>query len=282
MAGRTRSSEVGCSPRTRGWSRRSMEIPGPGSVLPSHAGMVPCRPGGTSCGNGAPRARGDGPVLVFPGRAGLECSPRTRGWSRRHRTQAEGTAVLPAHAGMVPVRRPGSEATVGAPRARGDGPGKLTARIRDAVCSPRTRGWSPELAGVQTTDAVLPAHAGMAPKPPCPRVSRRRAPRARGDGPRGGTAHRRPPLCSPRTRGWSHDPLHAPVVGAVLPAHAGMTLDLYFHRPSAQRVGREGHVRGLVALVDLHGSRLHDPYSQVDRIDRPDRVLAPSLHGDPA
>src|SRR5690606_1700200 len=59
---RTRTADVSrCSPRTRGWSRRTGRTPEPGCVLPAHAGMVPGHTGWHWPDRGAPRARGDGP-----------------------------------------------------------------------------------------------------------------------------------------------------------------------------------------------------------------------------
>ncbi len=70
--------------------------------------------------------------------------------------------------------------------------------------------------------AVLPARAGMAPRPAARRRRRGRAPRASGDGPRPTGPPGEPMPCSPRERGWPQrcrDPRHC---DRVLPARAGM------------------------------------------------------------
>ena len=64
----------------------------------------------------------------------------------------------------------------------------------------------------------------MVPTGPRPRKHRRPAPRARGDGPRGGAGRRHGGVCSPRTRGWSSCHHCTRSSGALLPAHAGMVL----------------------------------------------------------
>ena len=115
-----------CSPRTRGWSPNTRSAHPNPPVLPAHAGMVPRLPAGDLRQVCAPRARGDGPNQNKPKggtawcsprtrgwspdgaerRAFLWCSPRTRGWSPAMRWSNPPAGVLPAHAGMVPPRRP--------------------------------------------------------------------------------------------------------------------------------------------------------------------------------
>ena len=195
-------TSLSCSPRTRGWSPRSILRDPTHAVLPAHAGMVRQAPIGRRAVRRAPRARGDGPGRdVDPGHP-RPCSPRTRGWSHWFTITHSAFDVLPAHAGMV---RPGDHGRAGehraphagmvpccpgswrvlsrAPRARGDGPAPISMVSADTACSPRTRGWSDAVEADDIVDVVLPAHAGMVPGDRRPSSSRRRAPRARGDGP---------------------------------------------------------------------------------------------------
>ena len=160
-----RSRATPCSPRTRGWSPK----PGPrsrgDSVLPAHAGMVPLHrtpPFFSAC---APRARGDGPEAHHQHLIDRKCSPRTRGWSRQGPEGLRPVGVLPAHAGMVPSSAPRSRARPSASRARGDGPRPPPADFFSSMCFPRTRGWSPASRGTERRKSVLPAHAGMVPRP---------------------------------------------------------------------------------------------------------------------
>ena len=251
-----------CSPRTRGWSQHTEPRRRAARVLPAHAGMVPhtVPPGCQSAG--APRARGDGPVLEVNGMTGQLCSPRTRGWSRSRGQRHDRTAVLPAHAGMVPRCSTTQPSAPSAPRARGDGPLAMLKASGSVRCSPRTRGWSPLYDQLPDEATVLPAHAGMVPRGRPHPMTASCAPRARGDGPsetsspppasKCSRARGDGPLlrkavqigkacsprtrgcpgrlmlvtyqmgCSPRTRGWSRAEEDARNPHFVLPAHAGM------------------------------------------------------------
>ena len=196
-----------CSPRTRGWSHQRRLPRLDQQVLPAHAGMVPARPGAAPPPSSAPRARGDGPLVYHSYYAPEVCSPRTRGWSPAPPDRDRRTAVLPAHAGMVPKDRMSPGWSSGAPRARGDGPPGRPAVRPAPECSPRTRGWSPATTPTTTPAPVLPAHAGMVPARSTRTATRTCAPRARGDGPLLNLAVHDGTQCSPRTRGWSHDPV---------------------------------------------------------------------------
>ncbi len=252
-----------CSPRTRGWSRVRLLRADAVDVLPAHAGVVPTpgrSPAPCTC---APRARGGGPYVAGVAGWSIECSPRTRGWSRTAAPRAErwcraprargggpGTTVdlsgiglcsprtrgwshadprhrrccrvLPAHAGVVPGLGCAGNRTPGAPPAHaGVVPCSINRTVRRS-CSPRTRGWSRGLVGHRVVVGVLPAHAGVVPGGRRPYGRSDSAPRARGGGPSTRRQARTPPVCSPRTRGWSHEVAGAGVGDGVLPAHAGV------------------------------------------------------------
>src|SRR5258705_305666 len=125
---------------------------------------------------------------------------------------------------MVPVPRQPLQVCVGAPRARGDGPGCGSGLCSHVTCSPRARGWSCNRAKVigarvvlhahagmvpveeqrpAETVPVLPAHAGMVLSAGANAVAADGAPGARGDGPTGEPRNLELRGCSPRTRGWS-------------------------------------------------------------------------------
>ena len=184
--------------------------------------MVPPSPPVVMGLNSAPRARGDGPSRLTSKAVWVMCSPRTRGWSWFWRWRKGMRLVLPAHAGMVRTSETGGLVSVGAPRARGDGPSNRQARRDSYRCSPRTRGWSGSCPIHGVRETVLPAHAGMVPPPPARRPWPRRAPRARGDGPRESRRSEPGRVCSPRTRGWSRPRRRLEGQARVLPAHAGM------------------------------------------------------------
>ncbi len=113
---------VQCSPRTRGWSLPAVATGDPLTVLPAHAGMVPAENSSGVPTGSAPRARGDGPSQWAVAYEREGCSPRTRGWSRTRPVPRPPPPVLPAHAGMVPLRSTSARRADRAPRARGNGP----------------------------------------------------------------------------------------------------------------------------------------------------------------
>ena len=110
--------------------------------------------------------------------------------------------VLPVPAGMVPWFVLPGYLEPCAPRARGDGPPKITK--------------------VAKTYYVLPVPAGMVPRQGTEGSRKTSAPRARGDGPRSKVADLSAAVCSPCTRGWSASRETFVRCRAVFPVHAGM------------------------------------------------------------
>ena len=191
-------------------------------MLPARAGMVPSPGRSQSRCAGAPRASGDGPDSASKPWPRSQCSPRERGWSRLpHRPRGHGS-VLPARAGMVPLRACFGRRTRCAPRASGDGPGYGFNGRWLQLCSPRERGWSRGGSRRRTRRGVLPARAGMVRPRPAAARSGWGAPRASGDGPADQVAALLKQSCSPRERGWSLAQRVVARDGGVLPARAGM------------------------------------------------------------
>ncbi len=210
-------------PRARGGGPTSIGPPAAVQrVVPAHAGVVPCSGSTALPWSGGPRARGGGPdeVRRLLGLGGW--SPRTRGWSLQAPRERPLRGVVPAHAGVVPARQPTGRCGGSGPRARGGGPMRRRLMTTSASWSPRTRGWSRLREAELVFDHVVPAHAGVVPRPPSPRAASRRGPRARGGGPAVPATHPTMPEWSPRTRGWSpHSPAGA-IRLHVVPAHAGV------------------------------------------------------------
>ena len=211
-----------CSPLRRGRS------PGQGRgrwyhlVLPAQAGVVPISEHLIHVNKSAPRSGGGGPVSFK--RFGILklCSPLRRGWSRGHWGLLVSLWVLPAQAGVVPIRCTRNRLRRRAPRSGGGGP------IADVVeggakwCSPLRRGWShfPRLG--EGGPAVLPAQAGVVPTASFGCSPPTSAPRSGGGGPTGRAHRRRYLRCSPLRRGWSLDHEHRLGQRGVLPAQAGV------------------------------------------------------------
>ncbi len=215
--------------------------------------MAPRGPRSRRCPRCAPRASGDGPSHPRQHHRRTRCSPRERGWppiraQRRHRRP-----VLPARAGMAPSERPGLRPSSRAPRASGDGPVDALAALRKMRCSPRERGWPPGPVRPPARPRVLPARAGMAPLPRRVRQLPFRAPRASGDGPRSRSASTTSAMCSPRERGWPLLVDPGVLLDLVLPARAGMALNLpssTLGRTRAPRASGDGPATG--RIVPMH------------------------------
>ncbi len=195
-----------CSPRPRGWSVSPGGNRRKRSVLPAPAGMVRARQRRSRTAGRAPRARGDGPGSCTGTATAAWCSPRPRGWSGR--SAPAGTRLSSA------------------PRARGDGPPFDRTVVSHMLCSPRPRGWSAIVSARGMVRPVLPAPARMVRNGSTRRRGGWRAPRARGDGPPIGAAVSCRSACSPRPRGWSSESSRHNSALAVLPAPAGMVLQV--------------------------------------------------------
>ena len=249
-----------------------MTTPDP-HVVPAHAGVF--RGTGTApcTGTSRPRARGGVPTSVPSGSSRSPSSPRTRGCSTGQSPWVGSMLVVPAHAGVFPtvtgtiVREPGR------PRARGGVPrwnGKTYWTVKS---SPRTRGCS--LVGVTIPDLqlVVPAHAGVFPRPGHPPGAYDGRPRARGGVPSSARTAAAMHTSSPRTRGCS-DGFVCPVIHpGVVPAHAGVFLRLWRdagctrRRPRARggvprcrggagnALRSSPRTRGCWGLVDLRAGR---------------------------
>ena len=93
-------------PHTRGWSPCLAARPTHGGGSPAHAGMVPAPGSIDNSSVWLPRTRGDGPRSASLTTPSLGAPPHTRGWSLRPQHVEDRLAGSPAHAGMVPWRRP--------------------------------------------------------------------------------------------------------------------------------------------------------------------------------
>ena len=192
------------------------------SVLPARAGVVLQRRGRGWQVHRAPRASGGGPRCTPMFFASPTCSPRERGWSLLGRSGRTRHPVLPARAGVVLLPELAPRPVVGAPRASGGGPSGFARTRCTTWCSPRERGWSQAGQPAPTSARVLPARAGVVPRPRRAPQPRTRAPRASGGGPGLVRAWHVYPGCSPRERGWSQLAPRFGLGRCVLPARAGV------------------------------------------------------------
>ncbi len=220
--------------------------------------MVPDHLHRSSRAGAAPRACGDGPA-TFADVAGMTfCSPRLRGWSLRTVSPTSVGSLLPAPAGMVPLRGLGGVRRRPAPRACGDGPRCSRFGAIRLCCSPRLRGWSRAHRHRHRRQPLLPAPAGMVPRSASGRSTCCPAPRACGDGPEPTTSTRSGSSCSPRLRGWSRLVRGPPAGVVLLPAPAGMVpwaTRSTIWSPAAPRARGDGPITGLT----LQGSSFCSP-----------------------
>ena len=181
-------------------------------MLPAQAGVVPGRGGLRASPSGAPRSGGGGPRRCRGCFGRRKCSPLRRGWSLATVMTATSWPVLPAQAGVVPVRCWVASRCPSAPRSGGGGPIKTKGCAADIRCSPLRRGWSHEHQHRHTQGQVLPAQAGVVQI--VNRVVDRgtSAPRSGGGGPQRNPSCLQQSRCSPLRRGWSL-PRHDKVSG---------------------------------------------------------------------
>ena len=190
------------SPRARGCSLITEDLPYEDGVFPACAGMFPPTSCPTSFSSGFPRVRGDVPVGTW----------LSEGWEN----------VFPACAGMFHGQ---SGHVVGMrcfPRVRGDVPTTALSSSATSSFSPRARGCSRVVEHINETVPVFPACAGMFLTAFGVGVFLDGFPRVRGDVP-ADSLHTRPqPEFSPRARGCSQLRNYQTTVRLVFPACAGM------------------------------------------------------------
>ena len=172
------------SPRTGGWSAKTLPILPGLSVLPPHGGMVRAPPVHPAQWSRSPPARGDGPTPGSKRNRDWQFSPRTGGWSGVTAVGCPAHAVLPPHGGMVRRAVAFSGQLSRSPPARGDGPPFSPNPLCPTQFSPRTGGWSVASNASRVLPYVLPPHGGMVRLEVYAASLVCCSPPARGDGPR--------------------------------------------------------------------------------------------------
>ncbi len=216
------SWRVMSSPRSRGWSQRRHAPERGRLVVPALAGVVPRSTAGGSARHGRPRARGGGPCRASMVLVAEMSSPRSRGWSSGDHTGGSDPGVVPALAGVVPGPRGSLPSRRCRPRARGGGPSQCRSMGLPSPSSPRSRGWSPDTLRYATPNDVVPALAGVVPRPGTPAATGAGRPRARGGGPNANSGVQPATPSSPRSRGWSPAQRPGRDFDGVVPALAGV------------------------------------------------------------
>ncbi len=137
-------------------------------------------------------------------------------------TTSGGAGVLPAHAGVLPPSAPTPAPRPCPPRSRGGASSRASRTTRHHASSPLTRGCFPRPRAVPSRAGVLPAHAGVLPSRPCRTAWRTCPPRSRGGASEHVVVGVRCLGSSPLTRGCFPDKRRERPSWQVLPAHAGV------------------------------------------------------------
>ncbi len=193
------------SPRVRGWSLRPESRLPRSDLVPARAGLVPGGQRQRGTGRAGPRACGVGPQESDPSRVPAIWSPRVRGWSR------------------VPAHQDRRRVAGGGPRACGVGPRINSGDDVQKLWSPRVRGWSPEASWPGSDRAVVPARAGLVPRPWGTVRRLTGGPRACGVGPAKSSPAVLGVKWSPRVRGCSQPQIRHESSAPLVPARAGFS-----------------------------------------------------------
>ncbi len=213
---------VTAPPRRRGWTRAPVAPRRRGEGSPAQAGMDPRRSTAREPPPWLPRAGGDGPYNVTGLAATGAAPPRRRGWTRSRVHPAAVCGGSPAQAGMDRAQSRRRSRRQRLPRAGGDGPNARREPPLPEWAPPRRRGWTQGLGRMERSSAGSPAQAGMDPSRPSTSCTRRRLPRAGGDGPRTKRAGMAAERAPPRRRGWTRRARALRRRDAGSPAQAGM------------------------------------------------------------
>ena len=213
----------GSSPLTRGAHRHRHRQQEHARLIPAHAGSTWAFLGVHPCGSAHPRSRGEHKQAIR--QLGQEdgSSPLTRGARACPETAFCRAGLIPAHAGSTVLVRCMTRVVGAHPRSRGEHDIMVTMPVPKGGSSPLTRGAQLVLAERWDDVRLIPAHAGSTASRLSCRPHTRAHPRSRGEHP---CVSRGEPLLmgsSPLTRGARGVTHAAPLVGRLIPAHAGST-----------------------------------------------------------
>ena len=237
----------GSSPHTRGAPRDATQALGVGRIIPAYAGSTVRVRRGDPRARDHPRIRGEHHLRVVLVGPVAGSSPHTRGALVVGRVVARDPRIIPAYAGSTrrsrgcPDRRPDH------PRIRGEHPRRRKPPRSPSGSSPHTRGARGDVGRSQLRLGIIPAYAGSTRSGVwrCwvwwdhPRI--RGEHRLSGDIPRGYVGS------SPHTRGAPGGEEVGIVVGRIIPAYAGSTVDLLdqaIRLADHPRIRGEHHTRG--------------------------------------
>ena len=150
-------------------------------------------------------------------------SPLTRGKLVGGGDERVHDGLIPAHAGKTTQPSPGSTTTTAHPRSRGENPARVTSWRMLAGSSPLTRGKPRVGRRGRARVRLIPAHAGKTGGGGVSAPERPAHPRSRGENDSHRVVGDLQEGSSPLTRGKLAAAARQPIVGGLIPAHAGKT-----------------------------------------------------------
>ena len=195
-----------------------------GLVLPAYAGMFPAISGEAGVRGGSPRVCGDVSLECVLSASFSVFSPRMRGCFRDRYPLKDELRVLPAYAGMFPLKFDDYEFIDSSPRVCGDVSVFGRGNVRSGLFSPRMRGCFSKSSGRASPTRVLPAYAGMFPPNGTRLIQKAGSPRVCGDVSINQNLWFWMTQFSPRMRGCFQAYTATCRIKRVLPAYAGMFL----------------------------------------------------------
>ena len=154
-------------------------------------------------------------------------SPLTRGKPAPRRRRQAWRRLIPAHAGKTLLNRVPLNALSAHPRSRGENQGRRWRRRVVVGSSPLTRGKLDMCKEGTRVGRLIPAHAGKTHQPEVRPWGTTAHPRSRGEN--WATNRMRPSTVgsSPLTRGKQRESALHPLIGRLIPAHAGKTRSVW-------------------------------------------------------
>ena len=244
-------ASLGSSPLTRGKRADHMMPTLLGGLIPAHAGKTPGLRRPPPSHRAHPRSRGENSKDGGFKWLASGSSPLTRGKPRRALHGLRESGLIPAHAGKTRGQRYSSVTSTAHPRSRGENTLRTLQQGTGPGSSPLTRGKRRARRRRGPRAGLIPAHAGKTPKQIRTVIMSGAHPRSRGENQGVGRELGKVEGSSPLTRGKRLFSFPHPVVGGLIPAHAGKTRRLRSRQETSRAHPRS---RGENVLEEIGGN----------------------------
>ncbi len=169
-----------------------------------------------------PHPRGDGPLIMVVGGAGIEISPPAWGWPGAESDLADDIADFPTRVGMARSNSPKPPPARRFPHPRGDGPFLEELLFHFLAISPPAWGWPEVMNERKNTWFDFPTRVGMARRRTPRGPARARFPHPRGDGPCDVCGKNKNVTISPPAWGWPVETIGIVTDVSDFPTRVGM------------------------------------------------------------